>query len=319
MGLEIVLKRAALRVGATGGGEVVDGFGIDGEEAHCGAVFGSHIRNRRTVGERQSGGAFAVELHEFTHDLCGAEELGHMEGEVGRSDAFAEAASEVHAHHFRSQEIHRLAEHSCLGFNAAHAPADDAEAVDHGRVGIGSNERVGVVEIAGAEDALGEILQIHLVHDADAGRHDAKSLEGLLAPFEELVALPVALEFHVEVELERIGGAVEINLHRVVHDEIDRHKGLDDGRVATEAFHSGAHGGEVHQEWHASEVLKHDTGDNERNLLFGGSLRIPVCQRLDITRLDFFPVAIAEHGFKNDADADGEFRDRADPCFFQSG
>ena len=242
LGLEIVLKSAALRVGATGGGEVVDGFGIDGEESHCGAVFGSHIRNRRTVGERQSGSAFAVEFDKFSNHLRGAEELGDMEGEVGRGDAFAQAASEVHAHHFWSQEIHRLAEHSCFGFDSAHAPADNAEAIDHGRVGIGADERVGVIEVAGAEHAFREILEVHLVHDADAGRHDAKGFEGLLTPFEELIALAVALEFHVEVELEGLRRAVEIDLHRVIHDEIDGHEGLDDGRVASKAFHRGAHG-----------------------------------------------------------------------------
>ncbi len=157
------------------------------------------------------------------------------------------------------------------------------------------------------------------MHDADAGRHDAECFECLLAPFEELVALAVALEFHVEIELERIRRAVEINLHRVVHDEIDGHKGLDDGRVATEAFYSAAHGGEVHQKRHAGEILQHDAGDDKGNLLLCGCLRIPVSERLDITRLNFFSVAVAEHGFQNNADADGEFGDRADAGFFQSG
>ncbi len=105
----------------------------------------------------------------------------------------------------------------------------------------------------------------------------------------------------------------------MVHDEIDGHEGLDDGWVAAEAFHSSAHGGEVHQEWHSSEVLKNNTGHNEGNFLLGRSLCIPVRERLDITRLDFFPVAVAEHGFENDADADGEFGNRADACFFQGG
>ena len=319
MRLEVILESAALLWRAAGGGEVVDGFGIDGEEAHGGAVFGSHVCDGRAVGERECDSALAVEFNKFSNHLCSAEELGDMEGQVGRGDAFAQAAGEVHAHDFWREEIDGLAEHSCFGFDAAYAPADDAEAVDHGRVGIGAHERVGVVEVAGAEHAFREILEVHLVHDADAGRHDAESFECLLAPFEELVALAVALEFHVEVELERVGRAVEIDLHRVVHDEINRHEGLDDGRVAAKAFHCGAHGGEVHQKRHAGEVLQNNTGDDEGDLLLSGCLRIPVCERLDITRLDFFPIAVAEHGLENDADADGEFGNRADACFFQSG
>ena len=319
LSLEIVLKSAALLWRAAGGGKVVDGFGINGEEAHRGAVFGSHVCDGRTVGERECDRALAVEFNKFSNNLRSAEELGDMECEVGRGDAFAQAASEVYSHDFWREEIDGLTEHSGLCFDAAHAPTDDAEAVDHGRVGIGADECVGVVEVAGAEHAFREILKVHLVHDADAGRHYAESFECLLAPFEELVALAVALEFHVEVELECIGGAVEINLHRVIDNEIDRHEGLDDGWVAAEAFHSGAHGGEVHQKWHAGEVLKDNTGHNEGNFLLGGSLRIPVRERLDITRLDFFSITVAEHGFENDADADGQFGNWADACLFQSG
>ncbi len=213
LGLEVILESAALIGRATGRGEVVDRFGIDWEEAHRGAVFGSHVCDGRTVGEGECDSALAVEFHKFSNHLRSAEELGDMEGQVGRGDAFAQAAGEVHTHDFRSQEIHRLAEHSCFGFDSTYAPADYAEAVDHGRMGISADECVGVVEVPGAQHAFREILKVHLVHDADAGRHDAESFEGLLAPFEELVALAVALEFHVEVELERIGGAVEINLH----------------------------------------------------------------------------------------------------------
>ena len=147
LGLEVILERTALLLGAASGGEVVDGFGIDGEEPHRGAVFGCHVRYGRTVGEGECDSAFAVEFNKFPNHLGGPEELGDMEGKVGRGDAFTQAASEVHADNFRSQEIHGLAEHSRLGLNAAHAPADDAEAVDHSGVGIGADERVGIVNL----------------------------------------------------------------------------------------------------------------------------------------------------------------------------
>ena len=44
-----------------------------------------------------------------------------------------------------------------------------------------------------------EIFEIDLVADAGAGRHDAEIAEGLLAPFQELVALLVALVFELDV------------------------------------------------------------------------------------------------------------------------
>ena len=66
--------------------------------------------------------------------------------EVGRGHAFAQLAVQVHADHVRRQEVHRLAEHAGLGLDAAHAPADDADAVDHRRVAVGADQRVGVVD-----------------------------------------------------------------------------------------------------------------------------------------------------------------------------
>ena len=67
--------------------------------------------------------------------------------EIGRGDAFAQLSAHVHADDFRRQEINRLTEHAGFRFDSAHAPADDAETVDHGRVRIGADERVGVEKL----------------------------------------------------------------------------------------------------------------------------------------------------------------------------
>jgi hypothetical protein len=76
-----------------------------------------------------------------------------------------------------------LAEHSGFRFDAAHAPTDDAEAVDHGGVGVGADEGVGVEDLVFIEDAFGKILKVNLVDDADAGGDDVEGVEGLLSPF----------------------------------------------------------------------------------------------------------------------------------------
>ena len=54
-------------------------------------------------------------------------------------------AGEMNADDIGREKINRLAEHARLGFDAADAPADDAEAVDHRRVRIGADERVGIM------------------------------------------------------------------------------------------------------------------------------------------------------------------------------
>ena len=69
--------------------------------------------------------------------------------EIGRGHAFAQCAGQVHADDVRRQEINRLSEHAGFGFDSADAPADDAETVDHRRVRIGADQRVGIEEVDG--------------------------------------------------------------------------------------------------------------------------------------------------------------------------
>jgi hypothetical protein len=84
----------------------------------------------------------AVELDELVDHALLAEHLRDREHEVGGGDAIAQLARELEAHHLRREQVERLTEHDGLGLDAADAPADDAETVDHGRVRVGADERV---------------------------------------------------------------------------------------------------------------------------------------------------------------------------------
>ena len=64
-----------------------------------------------------------------------------------------------------------------------------------------SGNATGPACVLAEEHDLGQVFEIHLVDDAGAGRHDAEVVERLLAPAEEFVALAVARELHVDVEL----------------------------------------------------------------------------------------------------------------------
>ena len=85
----------------------------------------------------------AVELDEFIDHAFFAQHLCDGEHEVGGSDAFVEFARKFETDHIGQQHVHRLAEHDGFGFDAAHAPADHAETVDHGGVRVGADERIG--------------------------------------------------------------------------------------------------------------------------------------------------------------------------------
>jgi hypothetical protein len=79
--------------------------------------------------------------------------------------------------------------------------------------------------------AARQVFEVDLVHDAEARRHHAEGVEGLHAPLEELVALAVALELQLHVEVERVLRAVVVDHDRVVHHQIHRHQRFDLLRV----------------------------------------------------------------------------------------
>ena len=287
LGLVVVLVEGDVLFGAAGGAEVVDAFVIDGEETHGRAVFGGHVGDGGTVYQRERGGTRAEELHEFTDDLGLAEHLSDGQCHIGGGDAFANGAGQVHTYDIGSEEIHGLTQHARLGLDAAHAPSDDAQTIDHGGVGIGAHQRVGIIDTARAQDALGQVFQVDLVDNADARRDDLEGVEGLHAPLEELVAFAVAGELQVEVLLERVTGAGEIHLHRMVHHEVDRHQGLDDLGVLAQLGHRRAHGRQVHQQRHAGEVLQDDPRHHEGDLSGPGFIGLPVGQLENIGFLNF--------------------------------
>ena len=166
--------------------------------------------------------AVAVELDELADDAFLAQHLRDGEDQVGRGCAFGQLAGQFETDHLREQHGGGLAEHAGFGFDAADAPADHAQAVDHRGVRIGADHGVGIRGAVHGHDHGREVFEIHLVDDAGVGRHGAEILERRLAPAEERVALLVALEFEQRVQLEGVVGAEVVDLHGVVDDQIDR-------------------------------------------------------------------------------------------------
>jgi hypothetical protein len=200
------------------------------------------------------------------------------------------------------EEIDGLTEHAGFRLNAAHSPSDNTESVDHGRVGVRTDKTVRIIDSTRMKNSTRQIFQVHLVNDADAGRHHTKSFEGLLTPLQKLVALAVAPELHVEVQLHRVGPAVIVDLHGVIHDKVNRDQRLDDAGLPAQAGHRTAHGGEIHQQGNSREVLQNDAGNDERNLLRSRSLGIPSRKSLHILVMDFLAVAVAQDRLQHHAD-----------------
>src|SRR5690606_35697164 len=106
-------------------------------------------------------------------------------------------------------------------FDTANAPPEDAEPVDHRRMGVGTDQRIGErhdvprLFLAGHDD-LGQVFEVHLVHDTRSGGHHAKIRESLLRPLEETVTLLISFELSLDVGKESVRATEEVYLHRMV-------------------------------------------------------------------------------------------------------
>ena len=278
------LDQRDLGLGAPGQAQVVDRLGVDREDRAGGAELRRHVPDRGAIGDRQRRQPGAVELDEHPHHAALAQLLGDRQDEVGGGRAGRQLAVQSEAEHLGDQHRHRLAQHRRLGLDAPHSPAEHAEAVDHGGVGVGPQQRVGVglAALGVVEDDPGEVLEVDLVDDPGVGRHHREVLERPLAPAQEQVALLVALELALGVQAEGVAGAEGVDLDRVVDHQLGRGERVDAGRVAAHLGHRVAHRGEVDDGRDAGEVLQQHAGGGEGDLLARVGLGVPAGEGLDV-------------------------------------
>ncbi|MGY3295522.1 hypothetical protein ACVWWP_008589 [Bradyrhizobium sp. LM3.6] len=263
--------------------------------------------------------AGAEELDELADDAELAQHLRHCQHEVGRGDAFLHRALQLEADDGRQQHRQRLTEHAGFRLDAADAPAEHGETVDHGGVGVGADQRVGIGDLEGAglladrhlfllgPDRLREIFEIDLVADAGAGRHDGEVRERFLAPLQELVALLVLLVFLGDVLAESLVVTEEVHDHGVVDNEIDRHQRIDLLGIAAKLLHRVAHRSEVDHRRHAGKILHQHASRAERDLMLQRLLAQPFRHRDDVFLLDRATVLVAEQVLEQNLHRIGKF------------
>ena len=254
--------------------------------------------------------AVAEELHELPDDTLLAEHLGDRQNQVRRRGARRQFAPQFKADHLGNEHGNRLAQHRRLGFNAAHAPAQDAQAVDHGGMGIRAHQGVRIGDAPAValavEDHPAEVFQVDLVHDPRVRRHHLEVAERLLTPPQERIPLPVALEFDGVVALQRPRRAEVVHLHRVIDDQLRRRQGIDGRRPAAQLDHCIPHGRKIHDRGHPGEVLENHARGGKRDLGFGLGLRVPGRQRPDIARRYRRAVLVSEEVFQQNLERVGK-------------
>ena len=311
------------RLIATRATQVTQRFGIDREEAARGTIFRSHVGDGGPIGKAHVGESGAVEFDEFPDHAFFAEHLGDGERQIRSRHSFLQFSGDLEADHFGKQHVNGLTQHDGFRLDAAYAPTQNAQAIDHGGVRIGAHERIGIhhdtVVFRTRPHRFGQILQVHLVNDTSGRRNHREIFKGFLSPAQELVALVVALELDLHVLAEREFGTEQIHLHRVIDHKIHRHGRIDFLRIATHLGHGMTKRGQIHHRRNAREILQHHAGRLERDFDIAGVRRVVCRDFADIVFSDHIAVAFAKHGFEQHFDGERKAAHRAEAFGFEVG
>ena len=201
------LDQRDLLLAAARQAQVVHRFGVDREDAAGRAVFGRHVGDRGAIGQRQVLQAVAVELDELADHAQRTQHLGDGEHEVGRGRAFRQLAGQLEADDLRDQ--HRRGWPS-IAASASMPPTPQPSTpmplimvvCESVPTTVSGNA---IAAVRTFHDHARQVLQVHLVDDAGIRRHHLEVLERLLAPAQEPVALHVAFELDLAVEVQRVG------------------------------------------------------------------------------------------------------------------
>mmetsp|Transcript_14449 Transcript_14449/g.26143 ORF Transcript_14449/g.26143 Transcript_14449/m.26143 type:complete len:879 (-) Transcript_14449:137-2773(-) len=291
--LEVLLHHRHVLGGPPGLQHVLQRALVHGEEAAGGAVLGAHVGDGGAVRHRQVGQAGAVELHELAHDPVLAEVADDGQDQVRGGGAGGELAGQLVAHHAGQHHGHGGPQHGRLRLDPSDTPAQDPQAVDHGGVGVRAHQAVGVHQPLVVEHHPGEVLHVHLMHNAVARGHNGQTLKGGGAPLQEGKALFVALEFTGLVLLQSVGRAGVVDHNGVVDDQVHRHNGVDLAGVAPQLLHGVPHRRQVNHRRHPCEILHQHSRTLEWNLHFGGTV-LPVQDLLNIGLENGLIVTVAD-------------------------
>ena len=132
------------------------------------------------------------------------------------------------------------------------------------------------------------------MNDTRLGWNHAKIVEAFLAPFQELIALSISLEFEFLVDLDGAWGAERVDLYGVVDHQVHAGQWVDFLDIATEAVHRASKGCQVNHGRNTREILKDHATRHKRYLLLANILCFVTGERLDVLVKDHLVVQVSE-------------------------
>ena len=160
------------------------------------------------------------------------------------------------------------------------------------------------------------MFQVDLVADTGVRWHHRETLEALLRPAQQAIALGVPSKLQLPVGLEGVSRAGHVRDHRVIDDELHGNSWIDARPIATQLRDRVPECDQIHHCRDPGEVLHQDSLRPEREL--PGRVRAgrPFRQGLNIGSSHGPTVLVAQEVLEQDLDAVGQPADVPDT--FQS-
>ncbi len=118
--------------------QVFQGLFINRKNSAGRAVLRRHVRDSRAIGERQVAQPGTEVLDKLSDDPMLAQHLGDGENKISSSRPLPQSPHQLYSHNQRNQHGNRLPEHRSFGLNSTHAPPQNPQTIDHGRVAVGA-------------------------------------------------------------------------------------------------------------------------------------------------------------------------------------
>lgn len=209
--------------------------------------------------------------------------MRHRQRQIRRKHPIAKMTGQPDPNHIRYPERDRHPKEDAFCFQAADTPCKDANAVDHRRMTVRTDQRVGrgpaTTVFLDRRDDRREALEIERVHNAGTGRMNAEPGQRIRRPLHEAIPFGIALELAFHVEFKRRRATKGIYSQGVVRGDVHRDNRIEKRRIMSRLRKSRAHSRDIHECRTASGIVHHDTIGKKRDLQLARTLCEPVDDR----------------------------------------
>jgi len=168
---------------------------INREIAHRGTILWSHVSNCGSICKCEWFATFSKKFYKLPNDTSLSQHLGNGENNVGRSSLWVDWSDELESNYFRKNHRYCLSKHYWLCFDATNSPANYSKAINHGSMGVCTNNWIWIENTFSLEYNSGKIFKIHLMNYTWPWRYNEEIVECTLTPFQKWKSLLISSEF----------------------------------------------------------------------------------------------------------------------------